>query len=134
MFPKDTKILVVDDMMTMRKLVRKTLQDLGFSNISEADDGERAWPEIEKALSIGAPFQLVISDWNMPKLSGIDLLKKIRGKDETKALPFILLTAEAEKAQVMTAIQAGVNAYITKPFAPATLSEKLGAVWSALGK
>ena len=134
MFPKETKILIVDDMMTMRKLVRKTLTDNGYANITEADDGDHAWPEIEKALMIGQPFQLVISDWNMPRLSGIELLKKMRIKDETRPVPMILLTAEAEKHQVLEAVKAGVSAYITKPFTPATLIEKLGAVWQNKSK
>jgi two-component system chemotaxis response regulator CheY len=128
MFPAETKILVVDDMMTMRKLVRKCLSDLGLKNAVEADDGETAWPLIQKAVTDGAPFQLIISDWNMPKMKGIDLLRKVRGDDGLKATPFILLTAEAEAVQVKEALTAGVSSYIVKPFTPQAFSEKLTAV------
>jgi two-component system chemotaxis response regulator CheY len=134
MFPKETKILVVDDMTTMRKLVKKTLNDNGYLNVNEADDGDHAWPEIEKGLMIGQPYQLIISDWNMPRMSGIELLRKMRTKEETRPVPMILLTAEAEKHQVLEAIQAGVSAYITKPFTPSSLIEKLGTVWMNKGK
>jgi two-component system, chemotaxis family, chemotaxis protein CheY len=129
MFPKDTKILIVDDMMTMRKLVKKTLNDNGYMNVTEADDGDHAWPEIEKGLLINQPYQLVISDWNMPRMSGVELLRKMRTKEETRPVPLILLTAEAEKEQVLEAVKAGVSAYITKPFTPTGLMEKLGTVW-----
>ena len=131
MFPADTKILVVDDMLTMRKLVIRCLKDLGYSNITDADDGETAWPILETAAKGGIPFQLVISDWNMPKLPGIELLKKVRGSDVTKGVPFVFITAEAEMQQVMEAIKSGASNYITKPFTPATLKEKLTAVYSA---
>jgi two-component system chemotaxis response regulator CheY len=131
MFPNTTKILVVDDMLTMRKLVIRCLRELGFANITEADDGETAWPQLETAAKGGLPFQLVISDWNMPKLPGIELLKKVRGSDATKGVPFIFITAEAEMGQVMDAIKSGASSYITKPFTPATLKEKLVAVHAA---
>lgn len=134
MFPADTKILVVDDMLTMRKLVIRALKDLGFTNISDADDGETAWPILETAAKGGIPFQLVISDWNMPKLPGIELLKKVRGSDLTKGLPFVFITAEAEMNQVMEAIKSGASNYITKPFTPATLKDKLTAVHAATSK
>jgi two-component system chemotaxis response regulator CheY len=128
MFPAETKIIVVDDMMTMRKLVRKCLNDLGLKNSVEADDGETAWPLITKAQAEGAPFQLIISDWNMPKMKGVDLLRKVRADAGLKATPFILLTAEAEATQVKEALLAGVSQYIVKPFTPAAFSEKLNAV------
>ncbi len=127
----DIRILVVDDMLTMRKLVKKCLLDFGFTQISEADDGETAWPLISEAADSGSPFRLIVSDWNMPKLKGIDLLRKVRAGDKTKAIPFVLLTAEAEQHQVAEAVSAGVSNYITKPFTPALLKEK---VLHALGK
>jgi two-component system chemotaxis response regulator CheY len=130
MFPAETKILVVDDMLTMRKLVIRCLKDLGFGNITEADDGETAWPLLETAAKGPVPFQLVISDWNMPKLPGIELLKKVRSNDSTKGVPFMFITAEAEMAQVMEAIKSGASNYITKPFTPATLKDKLAAVYA----
>src|SRR5690349_16460989 len=134
MFPKEARILVVDDMMTMRKVVKKCLADIGYSNVVEANDGETAWPEIEKAVAEGAPFDVVISDWNMPKMKGIELLERVRTTEGIKAMPFILLTAEAEGSQIAQAAKLGVSGYITKPFSAATLKDKLGAVYAAKAK
>jgi two-component system chemotaxis response regulator CheY len=131
MFPPNTKVLVVDDMLTMRKLVSRCLKDLGFTDISEADDGETAWALLEGGTTGRTPaFQLVVSDWNMPKLTGLGLLKKVRAHEATKNLPFLFVTAEAEKHQILEAIQAGVSNYVTKPFTPATMKDKLSAVWA----
>jgi two-component system chemotaxis response regulator CheY len=130
MFPTDTKILVIDDMLTMRKLVKKSLNGIGFNNVSEATDGDHAWNEIQTAVKNAAPFSLIISDWNMPKMTGIDLLKKVRAFGPTKSVPFILLTAEFDRDQVVEAIKAGLSGYITKPFSMAILSEKLQSVWA----
>jgi two-component system, chemotaxis family, chemotaxis protein CheY len=130
MFAPQTKILIVDDMMTMRKLVAKSLTELGFTNLTDADNGETA---LEKIKLVGAEkFQLIVSDWNMPKVSGIELLKTVRQLAGYKDVPFILLTAESEKAQVIEAIQARVSGYVTKPFTTAILGEKLKAVHAAL--
>ena len=134
MFPTITKILIVDDMSTMRKLVRKTLNDHGYTQIVEADDGDHAWSELEKGLTNQQPIQLIISDWNMPRMSGIELLRKMRMKEETRRIPLILLTAETEKEQVVEALKAGVSAYIMKPFTPSILIEKLGVVWSKISR
>lgn len=125
MFAPDTKILVVDDMLTMRKIISKNLKDLGLCNITEANDGATAWPAVEEAHKGGTPFQLVLSDWNMPQMSGLDFLKKCRTDDRFKALPFVLITAESEKSQVIEAVQAGVSHYIVKPFTADQLKEKL---------
>lgn len=132
MFPANTKILVVDDMKTMRLIMKKTLKDLGFASIEDADDGTTAWAMIEQAASSGTPYQLILSDWNMPKLPGIELLKKVRGHDSVKETPFLLVTAESEKEQVMEAIKMGVNQYITKPFTPNTVKEKLEVVYQKI--
>lgn len=129
MFPAKTKVLVVDDFKTMRKIVISGLSPLGLTNVVEADDGATAWPIIEAAAASNEPIGLVVSDWNMPKMQGIDLLKKVRAFDKTKNLPFMLVTAEAEQKNIIEALQAGVSNYIVKPFSPATLTEKLGAVW-----
>ena len=134
MFPNSTKILVIDDMMTMRKIVKKSLGELGYTNIVEADDGETAWPIIEKAVADNVPFDLIISDWNMPKLKGIDLLRKVRAVEAIKAVPFILLTAESEKTQVIEAVKAGVTNYITKPFTVDTLRDKLNTAYATMVK
>lgn len=130
MFPADTNILVVDDMMTMRKLVKKALTELGFSKITEADNGANALSKFREATTAGVPFQLIISDWNMPEMTGIEFLKKVR--ETQKALPFILVTAESEKSQVIEALQAKVSGYIVKPFTAQQIGEKLKAIHTAL--
>lgn len=122
MFDVKTKILVIDDMMTMRKIVIKNLKELGFSDISEAADGALGWKALEEA---NPPVQLVISDWNMPNCSGLELLKKVRGDARFAKLPFVMLTAEAEAAQVKEAVVAGATNYILKPFTADTLKLKL---------
>ena len=134
MFASSTKILIIDDMATMRKIVRKHLASLGFENVTDADDGATAWPLIEEAHGSGEPYELIISDWNMPQLSGLELLKKCRADERFAADPFILLTAEAEKDQILEAIKAGVSQYITKPFKPDTLKEKMIATYAAVQK
>jgi two-component system chemotaxis response regulator CheY len=128
MFPAEAKIIIVDDILPMRKLVRKCLNDLGLKNTVEANDGDTAWPLITKAQMEGAPFQLIISDWDMPKLTGIDLLRKVRADAGLMTTPFILLTAEAEATKVREALAAGVSSYIVKPFTPQAFSQKLTAV------
>lgn len=118
MFSKETKILVVDDMSTMRKLVCKQLKDLGFTNVMAVDDGSTAWPVIEKAVRSKEPFELVIADWNMPRMNGLELLNRIRSTSGLIDTPFIMLTAESENHQVDKANQLKVSGYIKKPFTP----------------
>ncbi|MBI3556768.1 MAG: response regulator [Deltaproteobacteria bacterium] len=125
MFDPKTRVLVVDDMTTMRKLVMKICTDLGLTDITEAADGEKAWALINTEIK---PIGLVISDWNMPHLTGLDLLKRVRADARHKAMPFLLVTAEAEAAQVSEAVKAGVDNYIVKPFNAQTLTEKLEAI------
>lgn len=125
MFSPQTKVLVVDDMMTMRKLVSKVCKELGFTDITEASDGAKAW---ELVSSAQPPFGLIISDWNMPNSTGIDLLKRIRVDSRVSKTPFILVTAEAEQHQVMEALKAGVDQYVTKPFDKDILKAKLEMV------
>lgn len=122
MFAPETRILVIDDMTTMRKVVGKTLKDLGFKDIQEAADGNLGWQVLT---SSNPPIQLVISDWNMPNCSGLELLKKVRGDGNFAKLPFVLLTAEAEAHQVKEALVAGVSNYIIKPFTADTIKQKL---------
>ncbi len=119
------KILVVDDMATMRKIIKNMLTQLGFTNIHEADDGDVALALIEKNVGLNEPFEFIISDWNMPKMSGLDLIKKIRATDNLKALPFLMVTAEAEQGNVVIAVKAGVSNFIVKPFSAAILKEKV---------
>lgn len=123
MFDLETHILIVDDMMTMRKLVMKACQTLGFKNFTEAADGALAW---EKLKSAEKPVGIIISDWNMPNCTGIELLKRLRGDARLKNMPFILVTAESESHQVIEAVKAGISAYVVKPFTPQQLAEKIG--------
>jgi two-component system, chemotaxis family, chemotaxis protein CheY len=125
MFSPSTKVLVVDDMMTMRKLVSKNCKEIGFTDIVEAADGVIAWEAIQNA---NPPFGLIISDWNMPNCTGLDLLKRVRADTKFGKLPFVLVTAEAEQHQIVEAVKAGVSSYVIKPFSHVTLKEKLEAV------
>ena len=136
MFGATAKFLVVDDMRTMRKLLIKQLGDLGFKNVTEAEDGEKAWTLIQEALKAGQPFACVISDWNMPKMKGIDLLRKVRADGKTKDLPFLMVTAEVEASSVAEAKASDTNAsgFLGKPFRPEELKQQLGAAYSTHGK
>jgi len=124
--PIDTniKILIVDDFSTMRKIIRNILTQLGFKNILEADDGTTALEILKKE-----KVDLIISDWNMPKMSGLELLKAVRSDENLKDIPFVMVTAEAQKENILEAIKYKVNQYIVKPFTPETLKEKLEKVF-----
>ncbi|CAA0279718.1 response regulator [Alteromonas sp. KUL154] len=122
------KILVVDDFSTMRRIIKNLLKDLGFANIQEADDGSTALPMLQQG-----DFDFVVTDWNMPGMQGIDLLRAIRADDKLKHLPVLMVTAEAKKEQIVAAAQAGVNGYVVKPFTAATLKEKLDKIFERLG-
>ncbi|WAJ71095.1 chemotaxis response regulator CheY [Catenovulum adriaticum] len=121
------KVLVVDDFSTMRRIIKNLLRDLGFTNVSEADDGATALPMLQNG-----DFEFVVTDWNMPGMQGIDLLKAIRADERLKNIPVLMVTAEAKKEQIIAAAQAGVNGYIVKPFTAATLKEKLDKVFERL--
>ena len=118
-------ILIVDDYSTMLRIIKNLLNQLGFQNITEALNGQEAYQKIQNAEK---PFQLVISDWNMEPVSGIELLKMVRGNDNFKSVPFIMVTAESKAENVIAAKQAGANNYIVKPFNAATLKQKLSMV------
>jgi two-component system chemotaxis response regulator CheY len=122
------KILVVDDFSTMRRIIKNLLKDLGFTNVQEADDGNTALPMLQHG-----DFDFVVTDWNMPGMQGIDLLKAIRGNGNLKHIPVLMVTAEAKKEQIIAAAQAGVNGYVIKPFTAATLKEKLIKIFERLG-
>jgi two-component system chemotaxis response regulator CheY len=124
---KNMKVLVVDDFSTMRRIVKNLLRDLGFTNIQEADDGSTALPMLQ-----GGEFDFVVTDWNMPGMQGIDLLKAIRADASLSHIPVLLITAEAKKEQIVMAAQAGVNGYIVKPFTAATLKTKLDKIFERL--
>jgi two-component system chemotaxis response regulator CheY len=130
MFPPDTRILVADDMPTIRDLVKGQLKNMGFKTILEAADGEQAMNVLTSNQQAGTPIQLVISDWNMPKMTGLEFLKQVRASAEWANLPFVLLTSEAERDQVTEAILAGVSQYVVKPFAAKIFEEKLKGVYA----
>lgn len=130
MFPSDTKFLVVDDFATMRKIIKKVLNELGYTNVEESDDGKNALPVIHAAHDAGKPFQFVISDWNMPGMQGIDLLKACKADPRFQSMPFMLVTAESEQKHILEAAKAGVSDYVVKPFNSATLKAKMERVWA----
>ncbi len=121
-------ILVVDDFSTMRRIVKNLLTEIGFNNIVEADDGKTALPILENG---GIDF--LVTDWNMPGMPGIDLLKAVRADPKLSSLPVLMVTAEAKRDQIMEAAQAGVNGYVVKPFTADTLKEKVDKVFERLG-
>ncbi|MCL1077661.1 chemotaxis protein CheY [Parashewanella spongiae] len=125
---KNMKILIVDDFSTMRRIIKNLLRDLGFNNTQEADDGTTALPMLQKG-----DFDFVVTDWNMPGMQGIDLLKAIRVDEKLKSIPVLMVTAEAKREQIIAAAQAGVNGYVVKPFTAATLKEKLDKIFERLG-
>lgn len=124
---KNIKILIVDDFSTMRRIIKNLLRDLGYNNTFEADDGSTALPMLEKG-----DYEFVVTDWNMPIMQGIDLLKAIRQSPKLKAMPVLMVTAEAKREQIIEAAKAGVNGYIVKPFTAATLKEKLDKIFERL--
>lgn len=120
---KDMKFLVVDDYSTMRRIVKNLLHDLGYVQVQEADDGNTALPMLKTG-----GFDFLITDWNMPGMAGLDLLKAVRSDDKLAKLPVLMLTAEAKREQIVEAAQAGVNGYVIKPFTAATLKEKIDKI------
>ena len=123
---EDTKFLVVDDFSTMRRIVRNLLKELGFVNVQEAEDGVDALNKLR-----GESFDFVVSDWNMPNMTGIELLRAIRADADLKHLPVLMVTAEAKKENIIEAAQAGASGYVVKPFTAATLDEKLKKIFAA---
>ncbi len=118
------KILVVDDFATMRKVVRNMLRQLGCDNVSEAENGEEGFRKAQ-----AEDFGLIVSDWNMPVMSGLEFLKAVRAEEKTKTTPFLMVTAEALKENIIMAIQSGASNYIVKPFTPQVFEEKLKAIF-----
>lgn len=124
---KNMKILIVDDFSTMRRIIKNLLRDLGFNNTAEADDGTTALPMLQ-----GGNFDLLVTDWNMPGMQGIELLKHVRADESLKTLPVLMVTAEQKREQIVEAAQAGVNGYIVKPFTAQTLKEKLEKIFERI--
>ncbi len=129
MFPLETRILVIDDMPSIRDLVKNTLRTMGYKNIQEAEDGEQGLKVLMQNRAPETAIQLVISDWNMPKMKGLDLLKHLRSTVEWAQLPFVLLTSESERDRVTEAVLAGVSQYIVKPFSSKIFEDKLKAAY-----
>ena len=125
---KNMKILVVDDFSTMRRIIKNLLRDLGFTNIQEADDGNTALPMLQNG-----DFDFVVTDWNMPGMSGIELLKEIRADAKLGTIPVLMVTAEAKRDQIIEAAQAGVNGYVVKPFTAQVLKEKIDKIFERVG-
>jgi len=121
------KILVVDDFATMRRIVKNLLRDLGFKNTTEADDGATALPLLKNG-----DFDFLVTDWNMPNMKGIDLLKAIRADENLKNLPVLMVTAEAKREQIIEAANAGVNGYVVKPFTAETLKAKIEKIFERI--
>lgn len=121
---KDMKILVVDDFSTMRRIIKNQLRDLGFTNTDEADDGITALPMLKTG-----EYDFLVTDWNMPGMTGIELLKELRSNDDLKTIPVLMVTAEAKRDQILAAAQAGINGYVVKPFTTAVLREKIEKIF-----
>lgn len=118
------KVLVVDDMVTMRRIVKNILKQLGFSNLDEAENGQEALQKLR-----ADTFGFVVSDWNMPVMTGIDMLRAIRADEKLKAIPVLMVTAEAQQHNLIEAVQAGVSNYIIKPFTAETMQEKIAKIF-----
>jgi two-component system chemotaxis response regulator CheY len=121
------KILIVDDFSTMRRIIKNLLRDLGFTNTHEADDGTTALPMLKNG-----NFDFLVSDWNMPGMTGIDLLKQVRADPKLAKLPVLMVTAESKREQIIEAAQAGVNGYVVKPFTAVTLEEKISKIFERI--
>lgn len=124
---KDVKILVVDDFSTMRRIIKNLLRDLGFTDVEEADDGKTALPILKTG-----KIDFLVTDWNMPGMTGIDLVKTCRADPKLAGIPILMVTAEAKREQIIAAAQAGVNGYVVKPFTAATLKEKIEKIFERL--
>ena len=122
---KKMPILVVDDFSTMRRIVKTCLRQLGFDNVTEAVDGQQALDTLR-----AQPFQFIVSDWNMPNMMGIDLLKAVRADEKLKGIPFLMVTAEAQKENIIEAAKAGVSNYVIKPFTADVLQQKMEAIFN----
>ena len=121
------KILIVDDFSTMRRIIKNLLRDLGFTNTAEADDGMTALPMLQNG-----SYDFLVTDWNMPGMTGIELLKSVRSDENLCNLPVLMVTAEAKRDQIVAAAQAGVNGYVVKPFTAAALKEKIEKIFDRI--
>ncbi|POZ62333.1 MULTISPECIES: chemotaxis response regulator CheY [Chromobacterium] len=129
MSDKNMRFLVVDDFSTMRRIVRNLLKELGFTNVDEAEDGQVALHKLKTQ-----HFDFIVSDWNMPNMTGIELLKAVRADPQLKHLPFMMVTAEAKRENIIEAAMAGASGYIVKPFTAATMEEKMNKIFQNMNK
>ncbi|GAB2190766.1 chemotaxis response regulator CheY [Sessilibacter sp. MAH2] len=125
---KNMKILIVDDFSTMRRIIKNLLRDLGFTNTQEADDGQTALPMLKNG-----DFDFLVTDWNMPGMTGIELLRQVRADERLSSLPVLMVTAEAKREQIIEAAQSGVNGYVVKPFTAQALKEKIEKIFDRVG-
>lgn len=123
-FNPNMRVLVVDDFSTMRRIIKNILRQIGFTNIVEADDGTTAWEALNKD-----KIDFIISDWNMPQMTGIELLRKVRASEEFMDLPFLMVTAEAQQENILEAVQAKVSNYIVKPFTAEVMKQKIDKIF-----
>ncbi len=126
---KEMKFLVVDDFSTMRRIIRNLLKELGYNNVDEAEDGSMALAKLNRET-----FDFIVSDWNMPVMDGLELLKAVRADPKLKHIPMLMVTAEAKKENIIAAAQAGASSYVVKPFTAATLDEKISKILEKLNK
>lgn len=131
-FPKETRILIVEDMEGVRSWVRKQLNGLGFNNILEAENGKIAVEILKKGYQEKEPIELILSDWRMPECDGLELLQIVSNDENFRKIPFIMISAESETPQVLKAMQVGVNYYISKPLTSENLRKKLEQIWECL--
>lgn len=124
---KDIRILVVDDFSTMRRIIKNLLRDLGFQNITEADDGKTALPILKQG-----GIEFLVTDWNMPGMTGIELIAEVRKDPNLAHIPILMVTAEAKREQIIAAAQAGVNGYVVKPFTATVLKQKIEKIFERL--
>ncbi len=123
-YDPDMRVLIVDDFSTMRRIVRNVLRQLGFNNVVEADDGSTAWEVLQRE-----KIDFIVSDWNMPQMTGIELLRKVRADEKLATTPFLMVTAEAQQENILEAVQAKVSNYIVKPFTADTLKQKIDKIF-----
>ncbi len=124
---KNMRILVVDDFATMRRIIKNLLGELGYNNLDEADDGKTAWPIMQTG-----EVDFLVTDWNMPGMTGLELVKAVRSDPNLKSTPILMVTAEAKKSQIVEAAQAGINGYVVKPFTAGTLNEKIDRIFARI--
>lgn len=123
-FDPDMRVLIVDDFSTMRRIVRNILRQIGLNNVVEADDGTTAWDVLNRE-----KIDFIVSDWNMPKMTGIELLRKVRSSEQFADIPFLMVTAEAQQENIIEAVQAKVSNYIVKPFTADTMKQKIDKIF-----